>query len=235
MKVLLLGATGLIGHHCLGYLLGIQQIAEVIAPTRRSLQVKHQNLHNMLVDFDRLDEYPELFEVDAILCCLGTTIKQAGNRERFKLVDYQYCMDAAELGRAHSARSFSLVSAVGSSEHSLFFYSRVKGQLEAHLRELEYPKLSIFRPSLLLGERQENRLGELAAARLAPLFNPLMVGGLSHYKAIAAETVARAMVNDMIHDCRVANPPDGKPKVQVYSYDKIVKLAENEPKIGEAV
>lgn len=232
MKVLLLGATGLIGRNCLDYLLRSDMVTEVIAPTRRSLQLKAQKLHNMLVDFDRLDEYPELFEVDAILCCLGTTIKQAGNKEQFKLVDYQYCMDAAELGRAHSVGSFSLVSAIGSSANSPFFYSRVKGQLEEHLRELEYPVLSIFRPSLLLGDRQESRFGEMVAARIAPLFNPLMVGGLSGYKAIQATVVAKAMVID----CLVNR--DGrynKPQVRVYSHDKIVKLAGDESVIGEAI
>ncbi|AUM14738.1 NAD(P)H-binding protein [Ketobacter alkanivorans] len=223
MKVLLLGATGLIGRHCLSDLLATSQISEVIAPTRRSLQMKDQALHNVLVDFDRLDEYPELFEVDAILCCLGTTIKQAGSRERFKLVDYQYCMDAAELGRAHSAKSFSLVSAIGASARSLVFYSRVKGQLEDHLKELEYPSLSIFRPSLLLGDRQEARLGEAAASLVAPLFNPLLVGSLSAYKAIEANVVAKAMVNDCLASATIE--PGSKPKVKVYSHDKIVKLA----------
>ena len=232
MKVMLLGATGLIGHYCLNYLLNARSISEVIAPTRRSLQVRDQKLHNMLVDFDRLDEYPELFEVDAILCCLGTTIKQAGTRGQFKQVDYQYCMDAAELGRAHSVRIFSLISAIGSSQNSLFFYSRVKGQLEAHLRELEYPILSIFKPSLLLGDRQEQRLGEVAAAKIAPLFNPLLVGGLAVYRAIDAETVAKAMVNE----CLISHQENyNKPKVKVYSHDKIVKLAEHELKLGEVV
>lgn len=222
MKVLLLGATGLIGHHCLSYLLKNKSFSEVVAPTRRSLQLKDQKLHNVLVDFDRLDEYPELFEVDAILCCLGTTIKQAGSRDRFKQVDYQYCMDAAELGRAHSAKTFALVSAVGASERSPVFYSRVKGQLESHLKELEYPSLSIFRPSLLLGERQEERMGETLAALAAPLLNPLLLGSMSRYKAIEADTVARALVND----CLASQQDIGmKPKVKVYSYDKIVKLA----------
>jgi len=222
MKVLLLGATGLIGHHCMSYLLNNKQVSELIAPTRRTLQVRDQALHNVLVDFDRLDEYPELFEVDAIICCLGTTIKQAGSRERFRQVDYQYCLDAAELGRAHSVRSFSLVSAIGASDRSPFFYSRVKGQLESHLRELEYPVLSVFRPSLLLGDRQEQRLGEMAAAKLAPLFNPLLLGSMSDYKAIAAEVVAQAMVKDCLDGQR---ENDSKPKVRVYSHDKIVKLA----------
>jgi len=227
MRVLLLGATGLIGRHCLSFLLDASAshsnlVTEVVAPTRRSLQIKDQRLHNVLVDFDRLDEYRELFEVDAIICCLGTTIKQAGSREQFKLVDYQYCLDAAELGRAHSVASFSLVSAIGASEHSPFFYSRVKGELEAHLRELEYPHLAIFRPSLLLGDREQQRLGEMAAARIAPLFNPLLVGSMAVYKAIDAALVARALVNECLNS---HNQSQSRPGVKVYSHDQIVKLA----------
>ena len=97
MKVLLLGATGLIGRHCLLGLLKQAAVEEVIAPTRRNLSIKDKKLYNALVDFDRLDEYAELFQVDAIICCLGTTIKQAGSKANFKKVDYQYCVDAAEL------------------------------------------------------------------------------------------------------------------------------------------
>jgi uncharacterized protein YbjT (DUF2867 family) len=222
MKVLLLGATGLIGQHCLSYLLNSNQVTEVIAPTRRSLQVKVQQLHNVLVDFDRLDEYQELFEVDAILCCLGTTIRQAGDRSSFKKVDYQYCLEAAELGRAHTAKAFYLVSAMGAAEHSPFFYSRVKGQLEQHLRDLKYPILSIYRPSLLLGDRQEHRLGEVVAGKLAPLFNPLLVGKLSAYRAISADTVAKAMVNECIN---MPATSTAQCKVNVHTHDRIVKLA----------
>jgi uncharacterized protein YbjT (DUF2867 family) len=222
MRVLLLGATGLIGRHCLSFLLAAEQVSEVVAPTRRSLQIKDQRLHNVLVDFDRLDEYRELFEVDAIVCCLGTTIKQAGSKARFKQVDYKYCLDAAELGRANSVPAFLLVSAIGASQYSPFFYSRVKGELEAHLRELEYPSLSIFRPSLLLGEREELRLGEVVAAKITPLLNPMLVGRMSAYRAIDAEQVAKAMVNVCLisHKQRAASP-----LVKVYRHDKIVKLA----------
>ena len=222
MKVMLLGATGLIGRHCLTQLLNRDQVQEVVAPTRRKLPLKDQRLSNVLVDFDRLDEYPELFAVDAILCCLGTTIKQAGSRENFRRVDYQYCLDAARLGRAHSARLFGLVSAVGASRRSVFFYSRVKGELEAQLRALEYPKLALFRPSLLLGERGEMRLAEMAGAHLAPWFNPLLQGPLSAYQAIPAEQVAQAMVND----CLVSlSRVESRALVEVYHHDQIVKLA----------
>jgi len=224
MKVLLLGATGLIGRHVLEGLLAAPQVSELIAPTRRTLSNTHPRLRNVLIDFDRLDEYPELFDVTTIVCCLGTTMKQAGSKENFRKVDYQYCRDAAELGRAQRARAFLLVSAIGSSATSPVYYSRVKGELEQHLIELEYNHLSLYRPSMLLGERSEFRLGEKLFSKLTPLIDPFMRGPLRHYHAIPARTVAQAMVNECLALGEVI--PQG-PKVNVYPYDKIVKLAQS--------
>lgn len=227
MNVLLLGATGLIGRHVLEGLLAASQVTQVIAPTRRTLSVPEvrtgNKLRNVLIDFDRLDEYPELFDVTTIICCLGTTIKQAGSKQNFRKVDYQYCRDAAELGRAQRARAFLLVSAIGSSISSPFFYSRVKGELEQHLLDLEYNQLSIYRPSMLLGERDEFRLGEKIYSKLTPLVDPFMRGPLRHYHAIQGKTVAQAMVNECLQLGEVI--PAG-PKVNIYPYDKIVKLAQ---------
>lgn len=225
MKVLLLGATGLVGQHCMLSLLNKHCVESVVAPTRRTLGIKDRKVENVLVDFDRLDEYPELFQVDVILCCLGTTIKQAGSRENFKKVDFEYCMDAAELGRAQKAKSFILVSAMGASKNSLFYYSRVKGELEEHLKELEYHRLSIYQPSLLLGERDEHRAAESLASYVMPKINPFMVKKLEPYRAIAASTVAHAMVNECVswNDQAVPN----KPQVNIYTYPQIVALSEN--------
>ena len=224
MKVLLLGATGLIGQHCLERLLAAPAVSDVIAPTRRTLPNKNAKLRNVLVDFDRLDEYPELFDVSTILCCLGTTMKQAGSRENFRKVDYQYCIDAAELGRAHRARAFLLVSAIGANASSPVYYSRVKGELEKKLRTLEYDYLSIYRPSMLLGDRKEFRLGEAVYARITPLVDLFMRGPLKQYHAIEAKTVAQAMVNEAL---QLGDLIPAGPKVQVHDYENIVKLAQS--------
>lgn len=225
MKVLLLGATGLIGHSCLEYLLAAPNVSQVIAPTRRTLPNRDPKLRNVLVDFDRLDEYPELFDVSTILCCLGTTMKQAGSRENFRKVDYQYCRDAAELGRAHRARAFLLVSAIGANANSPVYYSRVKGELEAKLRSLEYEYLSIYRPSMLLGQRDEVRLGETLYARLTPVVDLFMRGPLKPYHAIKGSTVARAMVNEAL---QLGETVPAGPKVRIHDYENIVKLAQSQ-------
>ncbi len=222
IRVMLAGATGLIGSHCLDLLLVDSRVKKVIAPTRRTLAHKSDKLRNVLVDFDRLDEYQELFDCDAIICCLGTTIRQAGSKQAFKQVDLQYCLDLATLGRNSNAKSFYLVSAMGADTKSPFFYSRVKGKLERRLTSLEYDYLSIYRPSLLMGERQEHRLGESAGIKIARVVNPLLTGRMAAYRAINAATVAQAMVNE----CTIiGKPKTRRPKVNIYSHNNIVTLA----------
>lgn len=222
LTVLLAGATGLIGSYCLEMLLASPRIKKVIAPTRRTLSNPSDKLRNVLVDFDRLDEYQELFQCDAIICCLGTTIRQAGNKKAFKRVDLEYCLDIAELGRSHTARSYYLVSAMGADPNSLFFYSRVKGELERRLIQLEYDYLSLYRPSLLIGHREEHRLGESLGTSLAGFINPFLMGSMAQYKAIEAQTVARAIVNECIG---VGIPKGAGPAVNIYTHNQIVTLA----------
>lgn len=224
MKVLLLGATGLIGHHCLEGLLAAPGVAGIIAPTRRSLSIENAKLQNPPVDFDHLDQHPELFDVSAILCCLGTTMKQAGSKDSFRKVDYQYCIDAARLGRARGVKAFLVVSAIGASTSSSFFYSRVKGELERDLKALQYPHLSIYHPSMLLGEREEFRLGERLINLSVPLFNPLLRGPLQAYHAIPGQTVARAMVNEAL---ALGDATAASPEVHVHAYRDIVRLAKH--------
>jgi uncharacterized protein YbjT (DUF2867 family) len=134
-----------------------------------------------------MEQHADLFAVDQIICALGTTIKQAGSQERFREVDHDYPLTAARLGLAHGAHHYLLVSALGANAKSRIFYNRVKGELEHDLRALGYPSLTILRPSLLLGNRAEHRLGERIASRLAWLMPPRM-------KPVQATDVARTLL-----------------------------------------
>ena len=228
MTVLLMGATGLIGRHCLEHLLASPRIDRVIAPTRRTINNRNQKLRNILIDFDNLDEHEELFHVDAIICCLGTTIKQAGSRSAFRKVDFQYALETAQLGRSKKAKAFYLVTAVGADAKSPFFYSRVKGELEVKLRQLEYDSLSIYQPSLLIGDREDKRRSEYLFTKVASMANPLLSGGLSKYAAIKAESVAKAMVNECIFNGK--DLAHGA-RVNVYDHGDIIKLANHPEEI----
>ena len=222
MRVMLLGATGLTGGKVLQGLLGRDEVSQVVALVRHKLPTLHDKLAQHEVDFDRLEDHAELFDVDVIICCLGTTIKKAGSQDQFRKVDLGYPMKAGELGRSRGVRAFILMSAIGASSSSTIFYNRVKGELEDALKDLDYPYLSIYHPSLLLGDRKEQRTAEALGIKAMPLVNRLLIGPLDKYRGIEAQTVASAMVNEA---CRLASEPAAEQVVQTREYDEIVQLA----------
>ena len=187
--VLLLGATGLVGSHCLRLLAGDQLFHRVIVPTRRPLprELASGKVEPHVVDFDRLAEHASMFRVDQVVCALGTTIRRAGTQEAFRRVDYEYPLAAARLGVEQGATHYLLVSSLGANARSRVFYSRVKGELEDAVLALPYRSVTIARPSLLLGPRAEFRLGEVVAKRLAFL-------APGNYKPVGAHAVAAALV-----------------------------------------
>ncbi len=188
-SVLVIGATGLVGRECVRLLLADSAFDRVVVVARRPLEpeVHAPKLDTQIVDFERLDRVGDAFAVDAVICALGTTLKQAGTQDRFRRVDHDYVLEAARLGRAQGAGHFLFVSAIGADSSSRVFYNRVKGEAEDALRRMDYPSLTIVRPSLLLGPRHELRLGEAIAKRFAWL-------PLGKYKAVSAIAVAFELI-----------------------------------------
>jgi len=192
---LLIGASGMVGGELLTCLLQSLAYAEVIAWVRRPLNVRHPKLTQRVVDFDRLaGPTPEPVRADDVFCCLGTTIGKAGSQAAFRRVDLQYPLQVGRLAKASGAQRYLIVTSMGADPHSRIFYNRVKGEVEAELCALGLPALHIFRPSLLLGERPETRVGEAIGSVLARAMAPLMLGGLRKYRPIKGRTVARAML-----------------------------------------
>lgn len=186
---LVLGASGLIGNLLTHRLVDSPIYEKVKVLVRQSLNWQHPRLQETQFDFDHPNGL--LTQADDIFCCLGTTIKKAGSKEAFRKVDYQYPMDIAQLGLANGARQFALVTAMGADAESSIFYNRIKGELERDLTALNYPTLLIFRPSLLFGDRSENRLTERIASSAMQLFSPLIP---AKYKGVEAAKVANAML-----------------------------------------
>ncbi len=187
--VLLAGATGLVGGECLRRLAADPDITEVRALVRRPLppEGRLRRVTEVVTDFDRLDASNAFNQARQVVCALGTTMRQAGSQDAFRRVDHDYPLALARLARAHGASHFLLVSAMGASASSRMFYNRVKGEVESAILTLGYPSVTIVRPSLLLGERAEFRLGEEIARRLSFL-TP------DRYKPVAAAQVAEAVV-----------------------------------------
>lgn len=146
-----------------------------------------RRLEQRVVDFDHLADNSPAMRADSIICAIGTTIEQAGSRQRFREVDFGYPLTIARLGLEEGAKHFLLVSALGASSRSLIFYNRVKGELEDAVLALPYRSVSIVRPSLLVGNRAQPRRGEQVAQRLAFLVP-------ARYKPIPARAVAAALV-----------------------------------------
>lgn len=161
---------------------------------RRTTAQQHDKLEQRVLDLGELETLSNLPHVDDVFCCLGTTIGQAGSQPAFRRVDHAFVLGLARGGLRAGATQFLLVSAIGADPESRVFYSRVKGETETAIRKLPYQSIQIFRPSLLLGERPEFRLGERIAMLGAPVLPALLFGRLRRYRPIQAATVARAMV-----------------------------------------
>ncbi len=193
-SALLVGATGLVGQACLERLLDSPVYDRVTVFARRPLLYEDPKLRVHVVDFERLEEQGHCLVADDIYCCLGTTMQKAKTKEKFRRVDYDYPLALAELAEKKGAKHFLLISSLGADSESIFFYLRVKGELEEKLKEMGFKSLSLLQPSLLLGDRQESRLGEKYAMTFGRMLKPVLLGPLSKYGGIEAKDVAHAMV-----------------------------------------
>ena len=174
MRVLLAGATGLVGAQVLQRLLAEPRCSGVVAPTRRVLARTDAKLLNPVLDFAELATVAQGWRVDAVICALGSTMKQAGSREAFQQIDHGYPLAIARAVRANGCEVFALNSAAGANPRSLVFYSRVKGALEQDLRALGFASLTLVRPGLIGGDRAERRGGEHLASVVLGTLAPVL-------------------------------------------------------------
>ena len=192
-SALLVGASGLVGGELLNCLLISPEYKKVIILVRKPLGLKNSKVEERVIEFDDLALYKDCFKVNDVFCCLGTTIKKAKSQDAFKKVDVEYSLKIARLAKEMGAEKFLVISSMGANPKSPVFYSRMKGLLEQEIKEIGIRSTHIFRPSLLLGNRKEFRLGESVSAFLTEGISFIFVGSLKKYKPIAAKTVATGM------------------------------------------
>ena len=218
-KAVIVGASGLVGGFCLNYLLANPAYTEVLSLGRSKIDIESDKLIQKQIDFDAYGTYAPLVKGHDLYIALGTTMAKAGSKEEFRKVDYKYILNIARAGSDNGINQLMLVSSVGADPDSRVFYSRVKGETEDAVKDLNYWAIHIFRPSILLGERPESRFGESIAKIIGKGLNFVLGGLLNKYKPVEAETVAKAMVvqaqqfNEGIH---------------IYDSHWIQKLAEEE-------
>lgn len=169
MKLLIVGASGHVGQRVLELALKDHRVSDVIAPVRSALPPQPK-LQAPVMDFDHPPQDANWWQVDAVICALGTTLKAADSREAFRRVDHDYPLSIARIARQHQVPTFVLTSAIGANPDSRFFYNRVKGELERDLGGLGFQSLTYVRPGLLGGKRSEFRFGERMAQCILTLF-----------------------------------------------------------------
>jgi len=215
------GAQGFVGGLALQNLLESPDFGRVFAVTRRPLGREHPRLANRIVQFEQIESQLKGLACHVALCALGTTIRQAGSQEAFRQVDIDTVLAFARAAKAAQAQRFVVVSSVGADPKSKNFYLRTKGEMEQALMGIGFACLDILQPSVLLGWRSsEIRPVELAAALIMPLVNPFLLGKREPFRAIAARTVAAAMVGVTRSSRR---------GVQRYTYSAIQGLARIKP------
>lgn len=189
----ILGASGLVGRELVDVLLEEEAYGQIGALLRRPLDICHPRFDQLMLDSALVDRIPGELSGAILFISFGTTIAKAGSREAFKAIDLGIPLRIARQARAAGVTTCVLVSAVGADARSRVFYSRIKGRLEEALAALGFERLLIFRPSLLLGDRREERRGEQLAAILARGLARIHPGLLGPYSGMPAQDLARAM------------------------------------------
>lgn len=207
---LVAGASGLVGQALLPLLLARDEYRQVHSLVRRESGNIHVKLRENVVDFGALGTLPQ---ADDIYISLGTTMKKAGSKEAFRLVDFDYVVGVAKAAHASGATRIAVVSSVGASPQSNVFYSRVKGEAEEAIAAIDYERVVLLRPSILDGEREEKRPGERIGLAMA---NALSFMVPKKYRAVHVDDVAEAMYTSILDYALVDHP-----RVRIIESDEI--------------
>jgi uncharacterized protein YbjT (DUF2867 family) len=195
MIATLIGGTGLTGALLLQHLLADPAVTAVISISRKPLKIANDKLAEVAVsDLAELPSFGARIRGEIYFCCLGTTIKAAGSKEKFEKVDHDAIVAFAKIAKMHQAESFTLVSAMGANARSMIFYNQVKGRTEDDVEALELRSLIILRPALLVGRRREFRLGEKIAMKTLVPIARLLPARIRKSLLTDADTLAARML-----------------------------------------
>ena len=211
---LLFGATGLVGSHLLNLLISNNNYSKIKVFVRSSIELNHQKIEIIQTDFNNLKNHKEEIKGDDCFFCIGTTKKNSPDKNEYKRVELEVPKQVAQIAKSNLVNSFVFVSSGYADPKSSGDYLKFKGLVEEELKRLNFSKLGIMRPSFLLGNRQEKRVGEKIGIFVFKLLSPLFLGPLKKMKPIHSATVAKAMV-------KIANENLGK---IIFESDEIVEI-----------
>lgn len=208
---IIIGATGLVGSKLVKQILENSNYSKVVLLLRKPLNIRHPKLVQEVIDFDKPDTSKVIG--DDLFCAMGTTLAKAGSKEVQYKIDCTYPYEIGKIAKANGVKLYILVSSVGANFDSSNFYLRTKGDLEKKIESLDFQNFVSVRPSMLLGNREESRLGEKIGTVLSNILSPLLFGSLRKYHGVEASDVAKAMQ-------RFAN--QGLNGVKYVEYDEII-------------
>lgn len=197
--IIILGATGLTGRLTTELLLQDSKIDHIKIITRRPSGFEHTKAEDIICDLMKLDSIQHRFIADAVICCIGTTKAQTPDKEQYYKIDHGIPLAAARLAKANQIDQFIVVSSVGTSPNSPFFYVRTKGQMERDVKNVGIPHTHIMKPSFINGRPDRARKGEKWLKRAMAFLDLLLIGPLKKYRSIMAGDIAKAMVYVLHH------------------------------------
>ena len=194
MHALVLGGTGASGQEIVKLLLNDSNFSRISIFVRRKVDIEHEKLDIHQIDFSRLNEYKDLVKGDILFSALGTTKSDAGSKEKQYLVDYTYQYEFAKIASDNGVPHYSLISSLGANKHSLFFYPKIKGELEESVKLLPFNTIQIFQPPSLIRQAELMRTAEKLSVKF---FNRLTAFGvLKSLKPLHVKDLALKMINE---------------------------------------
>ncbi len=191
---IVLGATGLTGGILTELLLDDSAFAKIKILTRRPTQFKHPKVEEIICDLLAVETFKEHFRGDVVFCCIGTTKAKTPDREKYHAIDYGIPIHTAQLAKENKINTYIVISSVGTSAKSPFFYVRTKGEMERDLLKIDVEHTFIMKPAFINGRPDEERKGEKTLKAMMAVMDFLMIGPLKKYKSTQAKDIAQAMV-----------------------------------------
>ncbi len=191
---LLFGSTGLVGGHVLNYLIQNSNYSKIKLFIRSFIEINDPKIEIIKTDFNNLNKHAEDIKGDECFCCIGTTKKKSPNKTEYQKIELDIPKKIAQVAKSNSVKSFFFVSSGYANPKSSGEYLKFKGMVEEEIKNLNFDKIGIMRPSFLLGERQEERVGEKFGIIIFKLLTPILIGPFRKMRPIHSEIVAKAMI-----------------------------------------